>query len=1063
MTTSGGKQIHTFTSSGSLSPITPITASYLVVAGGGSGGTVHAGGGGAGGLLTSSTILYSGATYIVTVGAGGASQTSEDSNGFAGSNSVLSGTGLTTITATGGGLGGNSFPGANGGTGGSGGGGGRAGTGGAATSGQGNNGGNGGGAGTTGGGGGGGAGAIGSNGGAQDGGAGGVGFSSSISGTSTTYAGGGGGGIYTSNTGSAGAGGNGGGGAGGKGATSLYGNSGTQNTGGGGGGGGDRSGAGGSGIVIISYAGSQVFNGGLVTSSGGNTIHTFNATGALTPLTNNLTNSLRFRGSNSYLNRTPTVTGNRQKWTWSAWVKRGALVKTDDWRVFSARNASDYTLLSFRGTGSATPNALYLEDSATSMDIKTTQVFRDPSAWYHIVIAVDTTQATAANRAKIYINGSQVTAFSTATYPTLNANTWMNNTVPHGIGIDIYETNQYFDGYMTDINFIDGQQLEPYYFGNNDANGVWKPIQYKGTYGTNGFYLNFADTSALTTSSNAGLGKDTSGNGNYYATNNVSITAGVTYDAMLDVPTNTSANVANYCVLNPLAKRRTVTEVATFSEANLKATFPSAAGNATFAIGTFGVTSGKWYWEIPVVTRTTEIVIGIGNTGTLDETNGGAGYQATNGAISGFTSNPPAGASYTSGDIIGVALDVDAGTCAFYKNNALQGTGTGLLSTPQPWVQGNTSDVINANFGQRPFSYTPPAGFVALNTFNLPTPTILQGNKYMDASLYTGDGSSSLTVVNQTQFKPDFVWVKIRSGSGQHVLTDSVRGVSKQVFSSLTNAETTEAGKGITSFNSNGFTLGNELLTTGTTNVNAATYVGWQWQAGQGTTTVNTSGATSSNVSVNSTAGFSVVTYTGTGANTTIGHGLSSAPSMIIVKNRGSAVAWAAWHTSIANTQYLVLNTTAAAATGATWWNSTTPTSSVISVGTSTSTNASGNTYVAYCWAEIAGFSKFGIFTGNGSTDGPFVYLGFRPKFVMVKRTQDGEWGLHDTTRDPYNVVSKVILGESSDAEVSGLTLYDFTSNGFKLRNSNANRNASGGTYIYMAFAENPFKNSLAR
>ena len=205
------------------------------------------------------------------------------------------------------------------------------------------------------------------------------------------------------------------------------------------------------------------------------------------------------------------------------------------------------------------------------------------------------------------------------------------------------------------------------------------------------------------------------------------------------------------------------------------------------------------------------------------------------------------------------------------------------------------------------------------------------------------------------------------------------------------------------------------------------------------------------------------MTYTGTGANTTIGHGLSAAPKMVIVKNRGSSVAWTAWHTSIANTQYLILDTTAAAATGATWWNSTTPTSSVISVGTSTSTNASGNTYVAYCWAEIAGFSKFGSYTGNGSTNGPFVFTGFRPKFVMIKRTNTtGSWYTFDTSRATYNVVNPYLLADLTNVEATDLS-WDILSNGFKLRSSYSEINADSSTMIYMAFAENPFKNSNAR
>jgi hypothetical protein len=327
----------------------------------------------------------------------------------------------------------------------------------------------------------------------------------------------------------------------------------------------------------------------------------------------------------------------------------------------------------------------------------------------------------------------------------------------------------------------------------------------------------------------------------------------------------------------------------------------------------------------------------------------------------------------------------------------------------------------------------------------------------MDATTYSAASPTNRVIVNQAQFKPDLVWVKSRSQTYSHYLFDSVRGTgAKGISSNLTSAEGADAGTSISSFNSNGYTIsaGDAISDTSA--------VAWQWQAGQGTTTVNTSGATSSNVSVNSTAGFSVVTYTGTGANTTIGHGLSSAPKMVIVKNKGAAVAWAAWHTSIANTQYLVLNTDAAVATGATWWNSTTPTSSVISVGTSTSTNASGNTYVAYCWAEIAGFSKFGSYTGNGSADGPFIYTGFRPKFVLVKNSQTGgSWVIHDTSRNTYNVADSTLYPNYSNAEASADAPFDILSNGFKFRGTGVND--SGETHIYMAYAENPFKNSNAR
>jgi len=1055
LTTSGGNQIHTFTSSGTLSPLTPVTASYLVVAGGAGGGGNIGGGGGAGGLLTGSTTIYSGATYVVTVGAGGNGGSGASSaSGSNGSNSVLSGTGLTTLTATsGGGGGGYDTVGTAGGSGGGGGGGGvRAG--GTGTSGQGNNGGSSNTVVITNfpSGGGGGASAVGTSGvsgGAS--GAGGAGTASSISGTSITYAGGGGGGAF-GNT--AGAGGAGGGGAGVNGTAPSIGISGTTNLGGGGGGGSaanGNGGAGGSGIVIISYAGSQVFNGGLVTSSGGNTIHTFNATGALTPLTNNLTNSLRFRASASArLTRTFASTGTNNKiQTFSAWVKRGLLSGSTDYRLMGCYDgsSSNSTEINFDNDnlriefGGAANNALI-----------TTQVFRDPSAWYHIVIAIDTTQATAANRIKMYVNGNQITAFGTANYPAQNAVSQLtsanaNNSIGSG-----WSGFEYFDGYMTDINFIDGQALEPYYFGNNDANGVWKPIKYTGMYGTNGFYLTFADTTSTTT-----LGYDSSGNNNNWTTNNISLTAGTTYDAMLDVPTNTSATVANYCVANPLNKDSTVT----VTDGNLAA---SASATNVGVTGSIAISSGKWYWEITQTAGgvATSNIVGITDATLAAKTAGlttnSYGYGTGTTAFKwNAGTNTAYGVNWTNGDVIGVAFDADAGSLTFYKNGSSQGTAfTGISGTFYPAFGFQSGSAYAVNFGQRPFAYTPPTGFVALNTFNLPTPTILQGNKYMDATLYTGIDGVSGTAVNAGQFKPDLVWAKSRGATGNNVLSDSNRGVNKTLYSNLTNAEVNNATE-LTAFNNNGFSHG----TSG--DWSNGTLVAWQWQAGQGTNTSNTSGSITSTVSVNTTAGFSIVTYTGTGANATVGHGLGVAPKMVITKKRSSAGdEWVIWHTSLTSGTYILLFTTAAQFSSTQY--TAVPSSTVLNLNTATAVNNNGSTYVSYCWAEIAGFSKFGSYTGNGSADGPFTYTGFRPKFIMIKCTDTAgtAWIIYDTTRDTYNVAGNILLPNSSSAELTGFSL-DILSNGFKQRQGGGDPNATSRNYIYAAFAENPFKISNAR
>jgi hypothetical protein len=341
----------------------------------------------------------------------------------------------------------------------------------------------------------------------------------------------------------------------------------------------------------------------------------------------------------------------------------------------------------------------------------------------------------------------------------------------------------------------------------------------------------------------------------------------------------------------------------------------------------------------------------------------------------------------------------------------------------------------------------------------------------MDATLYTGNGSTQ-TITNAGSFKPDLVWTKARSTAYSHVLYDSVRGTGTgaALFSDSTAAEGSNSGNvNLTSYNSNGWSVGS-TSTTNILNNSGTTFVGWQWQAGQGSTSSNTSGSITSTVSANTTAGFSIATYSGAASGAqTIGHGLGVAPKMIIIKWRtgGTGQSWAVYHSSLGNNKYLGLNLTDAAGTDTNIWQNTAPTSSVFSVGYDTWVNSNGFTYVAYCWAEIAGFSKFTSYTGNGAADGPFVYCGFRPKFVMVKRTDTAGfgWCMKDSSRSPSNEIIADLFAESSAAEytTAGQLNTDFLSNGFKLRQTNANQNANGGTYIVMAFAENPFKNANAR
>ena len=1069
VTSSGGNTIHTFTTSGTLSPLSSLTAQYLVVGGGGGGGTGLGvgGGGGAGGYRTGTgLVIDANSNYVITVGAGGASTVSGSSSAF-----------LAT-TSAGGGAGGVS---GNGSAGGSGGGAsavnnsviytGGAGNTPSTSPSQGNNGGTG--QGVNGayeaGGGGGGASAVGANSVAGVAGAGGAGTANSISGTSVTYAGGGGGGGTAG-----GAGGAGGGGAGGP-ASGQSGTAGTANTGGGGGGANNigTAAAGGSGIVIISYPGStQQMAGGTVTISGGNVIHTFTSSGYLTPI-KYASRSLRFRSSASAsLARTPATSTNQLTWTWSAWVKRGTFGGGQT--LFNAKSGTNQTIFWLNNDQL---KISYNVSAVTIYELITSAVFRDPSAWYHIVLVSNLSNATSANRVQIYVNG--VLQTTTGTPPTQNyANSYINSNIPHGIAYNTADT--WFDGYLTEINFVDGQALTPSSFGTFNSYGVWQPITYGGSYGTNGFYLTFGNNTSTTT-----LGYDTSPAGNNWTTNNISLTAGATYDSMLDVPTLTSATAANYCVLNPLRYYY----VNGLSNGNLTITNPSTADHYANT-GTLALSgsSGKFYAEMLVVTScagsTVAAGFGFANDATLSyATNTGNYVIYSNNNIGRIVSNGTVIATgiasivAAASDIYQIAFDSATGNAWVGKNNTWYNNTGGTTGNPATGANPTFTltgqnfypfadaynNTVQANFGQQPFTYTPPSGFVALNTYNLSTPTIPNGAKQMNAVLYTGTGALTTRTGLAFDTAPSLVWIKGRSGATDHVIEDSVSTTAYLRYPNLTSADGATGGGWIQNFATTGFSTD----VNGPINTSAATYVAWAW-AGNGSGVSNTSGSITSTVSANTTAGFAVVTYTGTNTAATVGHGLGVTPSMIIVKQRNSGSEnWLTYHSSLTNptTSYLYLNGTAAQATTASYWNGG-PTSSVFGIGAYSGINASAGTYVAYVFAAVAGYSAFGSYTGNGSADGPFVFLGFRPRWVLIRSTTGArDWLLYDTSRLYYNNGAEgPLVPDTNGTPLTGPYLnLDILSNGFKVRDSVTNLNASGEVMIYAAFAENPFKYSNAR
>jgi hypothetical protein len=755
--------------------------------------------------------------------------------------------------------------------------------------------------------------------------------------------------------------------------------------------------------------------------------------------------SLRFNSADSaYLNRTPASAGNRTTWTLSMWVKRS--------KITSGGGANLMSLFGWQSGGSGQSGIIGYSSSTDTLSFNqvattyriTNAVFRDVSAWAHLVFVWDSNNATDAQRCRIYVNGSEAT-YSTSLSIASGTQLDANSTVAHGLGADIVNVSgaarDFFDGYLTEINFIDGQALTPSNFGETDTiTGVWKPKRYAGTYGTNGFYLKFADNSGTTSTT---LGKDSSGNGNNWTPNNFSVTAGAGNDSMIDTPTpyaDGGNGRGNYATWNPLDRT-----AATYSNGNLDVTSTSAASPYNMASTMRFPATGKWYAEVTLTglgAGSPSIGIGKNNSDAY------AVYRITGtyltSGMGASTSGTPN--TYTTNNVIGIAYDAGAGTLEFYKNGVDQTGNISGITASTEWAiilraDSASGDAATLNAGQRAFAYTPPSGFLALNTQNLPEPSIKKPNQWMDINLATGNNSTQ-TITNAGGFQPDLVWMKIRSASENHILYDSARGTDNFLVPNLTNAAASGGGQGLTSFNSNGFTLGS-------INPNYAgspTFVAWQWKE-------------------SATPGFDIVTYTGNGSNRTIAHSLGVDPKLGFIKRRDSTSDWSVYYNFDglgAGVRYLTLNSTAASVYDPTYWNSSVWTSTLMQLGTNGAVNTNSATYVAYLWSEVAGFSKFGSFTGNGSTDGPFVFCGFRPRWVMIKRTDGAgsDWVVWDAVRSTTNLASGALYPNGSFAQ-DGTDMGDFLSNGIKFRQTVYN--VSSGTYIFAAFAESPFKYSLAR
>ena len=774
--------------------------------------------------------------------------------------------------------------------------------------------------------------------------------------------------------------------------------------------------------------------------------------GAFYPLTIN--HSLRFNfGDGAFLSRTTGSATNT--YTFSTWVKRGDIGNSNTIYFFSSGNPG----LGFIRGGLSSADKLFYYNGSTT--VVTSRLFRDMSSWFHIVFSVNS------GTGVIYLNGSSIlTGISGASLSTGTHQTRVSR------------SSGFFDGYLAETHLVTGSALTPSSFGET-KNDIWVAKNYTGSHGDDGFKLTYADSSSL--------GDDTSGENHDLTVTNLDAT-----DQMLDSPTN------NFAVMDALSLS---TSGATLDEGNLKWSIGGADGVGK---SNFVMTSGKWYCEVGVGGDVSDYIGVASGNATLFDVNGTSTvlYNGSDGSLEvDGTTVPGFGSTFDSSKIICMALDLDSSpqTIEFFLATAGSsrvsqgsrnltdvgtegyafacGSGTGSRNSLFNFGQ-DSSGIASAETDENgigTFEYAPPSGFLALCTANFPDPATDPAksdppSNYFNTVLYAGNGSTqNITGVG---FQPDWSWIKNRtsSTSDSHVWTDSVRGVTKEIQSNNQSAQTTNAD-GLTAFGADGFSLGDDDLY----NTNTETYVSWSWKAG--TSFSNDASATSigtidSTGTVSTKSGFSIISYTGDstgtdGTNSTVAHGLSSAPEWIIFKPLDTCDG-AVYHkkaTSASNRLLLFsASATSAESSDNTFFQGADPTNQVFSIGAKKNVNSNGG-MIAYCFHSVEGFSKFGSYEGLGSTDGPFIFTGFRPAWIMIKNLDSsGNWGIWDTKRNTENVSFNILRAGESDSEnnTQPNNNIDTLSNGFKVR-GNTGLSGNAETYVYMAFAEQPLKYANAR
>jgi|TARA_R100000093_G_scaffold68317_1_gene39889 hypothetical protein len=799
----------------------------------------------------------------------------------------------------------------------------------------------------------------------------------------------------------------------------------------------------------------SVFSNNLLLGAGGqSTTATFNS--GLIP------KSIWLDGSADYLTRTPGSAGDRTRWTLAWWFQLNAIAT--DMTFFSANDGTNDFYIRMDGTSNQN---MTIVDNNASMNVNTTAMQRD-TAWYHCIISYDSNESSESDRIKIYINGV-VQALDTPgdAYPSSGGETYWNNAQANEIGRRSRTSSSYANAYMAQICFLNGDSiqngdvavtdfLDSFTFGTNGSEFSPKSdsdiTSLASTAGGTSFMLSFDDSSDL--------GNDESSNNNDFSLSSI---------ASGNQSTNTPSKM--YPTINYIDHSDDT--LPTLSAGNLTSAGPGAE-RACMRV-TLGIpTTGKWYWEANWDSVASARVGFAESSSFLDATCGGTALSwgmQNDGKVVNDDTEGSALFSWSTNDRIAMAYDADnskfwfgriasGATTVTWASSGDPAGGTNATVTSVP---SNITPALDTNTGTVSLKFpsstwnlaSVPSGFGEITSSEFTAPTY-QGIDYFNTVLYTGNGTaigSGGKANTGTGFQPDFVWIKNRDAADSHALYDAVRGTTKQIESDTTAAQTTES-EGLTAFGSDGFTVGN----LDQVNTNTEKFVSWQWLGGNSTST-NENGATNSTTSVAGADHFSIVSYTGTGSNTTIGHGLGAAPEMVIVRELPGGDDWNVYHADADSSPAsgsLRLDSTAAFASDATLWNNTVPSSTIVNLGTSAETNQSSTAMIAYCFRSVDGVCKIGKYTGNNSVDGPFVFTGFKVAYVLIKNTAStNPWMVYDAARDTYNPVVRYLQpnDNAAGASGSGSRDIDFLADGFKLRENDSDMNGTTA-YIYMAMAD---------